>query len=64
MASIEQLNNLQFFKDAIGALANSQGFYGRLKHNLDNAESDQLDQLAQELPFFKDVLDVILFCEQ
>ena len=64
MASIEQLNNLQFFKDTINTLSHSQGFYGRLKHNLDNAEVEQLDQLAQELPNFKDVVDVIFFCEQ
>lgn len=64
MASIEQLNNLQFFRDTVNALSYSQGFYGRLKHNLDNAEVDQLDQLAEELPIFKDTIDIVFFCEQ
>ena len=64
MATQKQLDNLKFFKEAIHGLSFSQGFYGRLERQLNDASEEDLHELATSLPEFRDVLDVVMFCEQ
>ena len=64
MATQKQLDNLKFFKEAIHGLSFSQGFYGRLERQLNEASEEDLKALAESLPEFKDVLDVVMSCEQ
>ena len=56
--------NYDLFYNTIKSLSYSQGSYGRLLRQLDNLEEDESQDLIDQLPEFKDGLDVILFIEQ
>ena len=53
--------NYKLFYNTILALSKGQGFYGRLLAQLDH--TIDVDELKNELPEFKDSLDVIFFLE-
>lgn len=53
------------FMKLINSLANSQGFYSRLKRHIDSYNNEQRRELRQfiERQDFKDDLDVVMFLE-
>lgn len=53
------------FMKLINSLANSQGFYSRLKRDIDSYNNEQRRDLRRfiERQNFKDDLDVVLFLE-
>lgn len=55
--------NYNLFYDTIKSLASSQGFYSRLAAQIDAMESEDIEQLKQQLPVFNDTLDVVLWLE-
>lgn len=56
--------NYEFFYNVIKDLSRGQGFYGRLLRQLDNAESEMIDSLKNELPEFEQPIDVVFYIEQ
>ena len=56
--------NYDLFYNTIKSLSYSQGRYGRLLSAIDNLDEDEIMDLIDQLPEFKDGLDVILFIEQ
>ena len=56
--------NYKLFHDTIKALSYSQGSYGRLLRMLDNLNELDKQNLIDQLPDFKDTVDIILFIEQ
>lgn len=56
--------NYDFFYNTIKSLSYSQGSYGRLLRQLDNLDEDETQDLMEQLPDFKDIIDVILYFEQ
>ena len=56
--------NYKLFHDTIKALSCSQGSYDRLLRELDNLDERNKQDLIDQLPNFKDTIDVILFIEQ
>ena len=57
-------DNYRLFYDTIKALSYSQGAYGRLLRDIDNLDERNKQGLIDQLPDFKDAVDVILFIEQ
>lgn len=57
-------DNYKLFYDTIKALSSSQGSYGRLLREIDNLDEWNKQDLIDQLPNFKDTVDVILFIEQ
>ena len=56
--------NYELFYGTISSLASSQGFYGRLKNQIDSIDDDERARLVNDLPTFKDTIDVVLWLEQ
>ena len=57
-------NNYELFFNTIKTLSNSQGFYGRLLNTLINMDEDERLELINNLPTFKDTVDVVMWLEQ
>ena len=57
-------DNYNLFYNTIKSLASSQGFYSRLAQQIDEFDSDTIENIKNDLPIFNDTLDVILFLEQ
>ena len=57
-------DNYNLFYNTIKSLASSQGFYSRLAQQIDEFDSDTIEDIKNDLPIFNDALDVILFLEQ
>ena len=57
-------DNYKLFYDTIKTLSNSQGRYGRLLRDIDNLDEGDKQDLIDQLPDFKEALDVVLFLEQ
>ena len=56
--------NYELFYNTIKSLSYCQGSYGRLLRQLDSLDEWSIQNLIDQLPDFKDRLDVILFIEQ
>lgn len=56
--------NYEYFYSVIKDLSKSQGFYGRLLRQLDNADDELIESFKNDLPEFKDCLDVVFYIEQ
>lgn len=56
--------NYELFYNTIKGLSYSQGFYGRLLRDIDDLEDYEKQDLIDQLPNFKQPIDVILFIEQ
>lgn len=55
-------------KQVIQSLAQSQGFYGRLLHQINDVEENDIDEFNQMADYlesqnFKDPVDIVLFFE-
>lgn len=62
--NFDKLENFNFMLSVIKNLACSQGFYGRLYRDIQDLESDDLDDLIESLPNFeKDSLNVVFYFE-
>ena len=57
-------DNYNLFYNTIKSLASSQGFYSRLAQQIDEFDSDTIENIKNDVPIFNDTLDVILFLEQ
>ena len=57
-------DNYNLFYNTIKSLASSQGFYSRLARQIDEFDSDTIENIKNDLPIFNDTLDVVLFLEQ
>lgn len=64
----KQKTNWNIFKDTIYSLANSQGFYGRLKQHIESMSENELTETISRVNNldikFNDSLDVVMFLEQ
>ena len=56
--------NYELFYNTIKDLSYSQGSYGRLLRDIDNLEDYEKQDLIDQLPNFKQPIDVILYIEQ
>lgn len=56
--------NFEFFVNTIKTLALSQGFYGRVLSRLASMDNEELESLKEDLPQFKDALDIVFYFEQ
>lgn len=61
LKEFDKEKNYKLFYNTILALSESQGFYDRLLAQLEH--TIDIDKLKDELPEFKDSLDVIFFLE-
>ena len=57
-------NNYELLFNTVKSLSNSQGYYGRLLNTLINMNEDERLELINNLPTFKDTVDVIMWLEQ
>ena len=57
-------DNYNLFYNTIKSLASSQGFYSRLAQQIDEFDSDTIENIKNDLPIFNDSVDVIFFLEQ
>ena len=62
--NMNKQDNYKLFYDTIKALSYSQGSYGRLLRELDNLDERNKQDLIDQLPDFKDAVDVIMWLEQ
>lgn len=53
-----------YLKQVVNDLRYSQGFYSRLAAQMDELDEWDIADAEQQLPNFKEPLDVILFLEQ
>lgn len=61
------MTNFEIFKSTVDTFANSQGFYSRLKRDLNQMDEEALEELESYLnaqPQWNDTLDCVLFLEQ
>ena len=56
--------NYELFYNTIKSLSYSQGSYGRILREIDNLKEEDKQNLVDQLPDFKDAVDVVLFVEQ
>lgn len=56
--------NYDLFYNTIKSLSYSQGSYGRLLREIDSLTEEDKQDLINQLPDFKDAVDVVLFIEQ
>ena len=56
--------NYELFYSTIKSLSYSQGSYGRILREIDSLEEEDKQNLIDQLPDFKEPVDVILFIEQ
>lgn len=61
LKEFDREKNYKLFYNTVLALSEGKGFYSRLLAQLDH--TIDIDELKNELPEFKDSLDVILFLE-
>lgn len=66
MTTIEQKkrNNYELFFSTIKSLSACQGFYSRLFNQLINMDEDDRIELTNNLPMFKNKVDVVMWLEQ
>lgn len=67
MATDFQATNFKMFLHTVNMLSSSQGFYSRLKRDIENwtdEERQQAEEHINGLPKFKDEVDIILWLEQ
>ena len=57
-------NNYELLFSTVKRLSNSQGFYGRLLNSIVNMDEDERLELINNLPFFNDAVDVVMWLEQ
>lgn len=57
-------DNYNLFYNTIKSLAGSQGFYSRLAKQIDEFDSDTIENIKNDLPIFNDSVDVMMFLEQ
>lgn len=64
--TIEQLkrNNYELFFSTIKSLSTSQGFYSMLFSRLISMDEDDRIKLINNLPMFKDKVDVVIWLEE
>ena len=60
---MDKEKNFEFFVNTIKTLALSQGFYGKVLRQLFEREEEELESLKEDLPQFKDALDVVFYFE-
>lgn len=53
-----------YLRQVVNGLRYSQGFYSRLAGQLDTLTDEDMQRIEQELPEFKEPLDVIIFLEE
>lgn len=61
------MTNYELLMQTVNTLATSQGYYSRLKSNLDNLsdyERNEIKVMLNKLPQWKDTMDVIMYIEQ
>ena len=56
--------NYDLFYNTIKSLSYSQGSYGRILREINNLSEEDKQNLVDQLPDFKDAVDVVLFIEQ
>ena len=56
--------NYELFYNTIKALSYSQGSYGRLLREINSLGKEDKQNLVNQLPYFKEQVDVVLFVEQ
>ena len=56
--------NYELFYNTIKSLSYSQGSYGRLLREINRLGEENKQNLVDQLPDFKDAVDVVLFIEQ
>ena len=56
--------NYELFYNTIKSLSYSQGSYGRILREIDSLGEEDKQKLVDQLPDFKDAVDVVLFIEQ
>ena len=56
--------NYDLFYNTIKSLSYSQGSYGRLLNSLISINEDERLELINNLPTFKDAVDVVMWLEQ
>ena len=56
--------NYELFYNTIKSLSYSQGSYGRLLREINSLGEENKQNLVDQLPDFKDAVDVVLFIEQ
>ena len=56
--------NYELFYNTIKALSYSQGSYGRLLREINSLGKEDKQNLVNQLPYFKEPVDVVLFVEQ
>ena len=56
--------NYELFYNTIKSLSYSQGSYGRILRDINSLSEEDKQNLINQLPDFKDAVDVILFIEQ
>lgn len=56
--------NYDLFYNTIKSLSYSQGSYGRLLREIDSLSEEDKQNLLDELPDFKDCVDVVLWIEK
>lgn len=54
----------EYLKQVVDSLRYSQGFYSRLAAQLDTLTDEDIQQVENQLPDFKEPLDVIFYLEQ
>ena len=59
-----KVQKYELFYNTIKSLSYSQGSYGRLLREIDSLAEEDKQDLINQLPDFKDVVDVVLFVEQ
>lgn len=57
-------DNYNLFYNTIKSLASSQGFYSRLLQQIDELDSETIENIKNDLPIFNDSVDVVMTLEQ
>jgi hypothetical protein len=60
------MSNYELFISTVESLKHSQGFYSRIAEQVNNMSDDEraeLEEQLNELPQFKDSVDVIMYLE-
>lgn len=55
--------NFDFLQSVVNKLRYSQGYYGRLARQLEELTEDEISNIEEQLPDFKDTTDVIFYLE-
>ena len=57
-------DNYELLFSTVKSLSNSQGYYERLLNSLIDMNEDEQLELINNLPTFKDAVDVVMWLEQ